>query len=104
MSDARTPLLMPFPDVKPVNFVDQHVLDKLRRLNIHPADRCDDVTFLRRVSLDVIGSPPTPHGALTAPRPSCCERCTSEGAPASSCTRRTDRPWSRRYRRVSPRR
>src|SRR5262249_4747566 len=48
------------PDVKPVNFVDRHVLDKLRRLNIHPADLCDDVTFLRRVSLDVTGSLPTP--------------------------------------------
>ena len=50
----------PFPDVKPINFVDRHVLDKLRRLNIHPADLCDDATFLRRVSFDVIGTPPTP--------------------------------------------
>jgi hypothetical protein len=50
----------PFPDVKPVNFVDKHILGKLRRLNIHPADLCDDVTFLRRVALDVTGAPPTP--------------------------------------------
>src|SRR5262245_60996867 len=49
-----------FPKVAPVNFIDRHVLDKLRRLNVHPSDLCDDVTFLRRVSLDVIGLPPTP--------------------------------------------
>ncbi len=50
----------PFPDVKPNNFVDQHVLAKLKRLNIHPAGLCDDATFLRRASLDVTGLPPTP--------------------------------------------
>ncbi|MBL8796291.1 MAG: DUF1553 domain-containing protein [Planctomycetia bacterium] len=49
-----------FPDVRPVNFIDKHVLDKLRRLNIHPADLCDDATFLRRVSLDVTGALPAP--------------------------------------------
>ena len=50
----------PFPDVKPSNFVDTHVLAKLKRLNIHPAELCDDATFLRRASLDVTGLPPTP--------------------------------------------
>lgn len=50
----------PFPDVKPANFIDQHVLAKLRRLNIPAADVTDDVTFLRRVCLDVTGELPTP--------------------------------------------
>jgi hypothetical protein len=50
-----------FPNVTPVNFIDRHVLDKLRRLNIHPAELSDDGTFLRRVSLDVTGLPPTPE-------------------------------------------
>jgi hypothetical protein len=50
-----------FPDVTPVNFIDKHVLDKLRRLNIHPSELADDITFLRRVSLDVTGLPPTPE-------------------------------------------
>lgn len=55
----------PFPDVKPSNFIDKHVLNKLRRLQIHPADSCDDVTFLRRVSLDVTGELPTPDEIRT---------------------------------------
>jgi hypothetical protein len=50
----------PFPDVRPHNFVDRHVLDKLRRLNIPPSDLCDDATFLRRASLDVTGELPAP--------------------------------------------
>jgi hypothetical protein len=41
-----------FPDVQPINFIDRQVLNKLRRLNIHPAEVCDDATFLRRASLD----------------------------------------------------
>ncbi len=50
----------PFPDVPEHNFVDHHVLSKLRRLNIPPAQTADDATFLRRVSLDVKGQLPTP--------------------------------------------
>jgi len=49
-----------FPVEAPAGFVDRHVLDKLRKLNIQPSDVCDDATFLRRVSLDVSGSLPTP--------------------------------------------
>src|SRR5262249_48894859 len=51
----------PFPDVKPNNFVDTHVLAKLKRLNLPPAALCDDATFLRRVHLDVTGELPTPE-------------------------------------------
>jgi hypothetical protein len=40
--------------------VDTHVLAKLRTLNIPPSAECDDVTFLRRVMLDMIGTLPTP--------------------------------------------
>jgi len=47
-------------DAKPHNFIDAHVLAKLKRLNIPSAPLCDDTTFLRRAHLDVIGELPTP--------------------------------------------
>ncbi len=50
----------PFPDVAAANFIDKHVLAKLKRLNIPPAPLADDLTFLRRVHLDVTGALPTP--------------------------------------------
>lgn len=50
----------PFPPTPAANFVDEHVLAKLRRLNIHPSELCDDATFLRRASLDVTGALPLP--------------------------------------------
>jgi hypothetical protein len=49
-----------FPDVPAANFIDQHVLAKLRRLNIPPALLADDSTFLRRIVLDVTGELPAP--------------------------------------------
>jgi hypothetical protein len=50
----------PFPSVRPHNFIDEQILAKLRLLNIPPAGKTDDVTFLRRVSLDVTGALPDP--------------------------------------------
>ncbi|MBL8795559.1 MAG: DUF1553 domain-containing protein, partial [Planctomycetia bacterium] len=50
-----------FPQVTELNFIDKHVLAKLRQLNIHPSELCDDVAFLRRVGLDVAGELPTPE-------------------------------------------
>ncbi|MFQ5732416.1 MAG: DUF1549 domain-containing protein [Planctomycetaceae bacterium] len=58
--------LVPRPESGPklawpaaVNFIDRHVDAKLRKLNITPSGVCDDATFLRRVSLDLIGTLPT---------------------------------------------
>ena len=48
-----------FPDAQPQNFVDEHILAKLRRLNIPPSELADDATFLRRIRLDVTGQLPT---------------------------------------------
>lgn len=43
----------------PVNLVDQAVFNKLKLLGIPASDRCDDLTFMRRVSLDICGTMPT---------------------------------------------
>ncbi len=48
-----------FPAVKGHNFIDDHVFGQLKRLNLPPSDLCDDATFLRRASLDLIGTLPT---------------------------------------------
>jgi Protein of unknown function (DUF1553)/Protein of unknown function (DUF1549) len=49
-----------FPEVKASNFIDAHVLARLKRLNIPPSALADDATFLRRAMLDVNGALPTP--------------------------------------------
>ena len=41
------------------NFIDTHVSNKLRRLNLPPSPRCSDGEFLRRAYLDTIGVLPT---------------------------------------------
>lgn len=41
------------------NFIDEHVLAKLKSLNIPPSPRCSDSEFLRRAFLDTIGVLPT---------------------------------------------
>ncbi len=41
------------------NFVDRHVWDRLAELGIEPSGPADDAAFLRRVSLDTIGTLPT---------------------------------------------
>ena len=46
-------------DVQPINALDERVQTRLRQLRILPSELCDDETFLRRVSLDLIGLPPT---------------------------------------------
>ena len=43
------------------NFIDDLVLDQLRRLNLKPSPRSGDSEFLRRAYLDTIGMPPTPE-------------------------------------------
>lgn len=42
------------------NFIDEKVLTKLAALHIPPSDLCGDQAFLRRASLDTIGTLPTP--------------------------------------------
>jgi hypothetical protein len=42
------------------NVIDDHVYSRLATLRIEPSPLCDDATFLRRASLDAIGTLPTP--------------------------------------------
>jgi hypothetical protein len=48
----------PSSDIQPQNFIDTHVLAKLRRMNLPPAALAEDTVFLRRVCLDVTGELP----------------------------------------------
>ena len=41
------------------NFVDKHVNDKLKKMKTLPAELCTDAEFLRRISLDLTGLPPS---------------------------------------------
>jgi hypothetical protein len=49
-----------YPDVPEVNYLDRAVFAKLRRLNIVPSDLSGDAEFLRRVTIDTIGTLPSP--------------------------------------------
>jgi hypothetical protein len=50
-----------YPEVPEANFIDREVFAKLRRLNIVPSDLSGDAEFLRRVTIDTIGTLPSPQ-------------------------------------------
>lgn len=41
------------------NYVDKHIHTKLRKMKILPSEVCTDADFIRRISLDLTGRPPT---------------------------------------------
>ena len=43
------------------NAVDEQIFPRLEALHIQPSDGCSDATFIRRASLDAIGTLPTPE-------------------------------------------
>lgn len=47
------------PGEKPVNYIDELVGEKLRKLRVKPSALCSDEVFLRRVTLDITGRLPT---------------------------------------------
>jgi hypothetical protein len=61
-----------FPLVKTPTEIDRLVTSKLAKLGIVPSELCTDEEFLRRVSLDIIGTLPTPDeidAFLASPSP-----------------------------------
>lgn len=65
---VAVPVLLPihpevvtkYPPQKTSTKIDGLIVDKLKKLGVVPSDVCNDTEFLRRVSLDVVGSLPTP--------------------------------------------
>jgi hypothetical protein len=49
-----------YPETPAANYIDTLVFDRLRQLRIVPSELAGDEEFLRRVSIDTIGSLPTP--------------------------------------------
>ena len=58
-----SPRVRNYPDVARLNFIDELVFSKLKRLNIVPSRLCTDEEFLRRAHLDLIGVLPTAEEA-----------------------------------------
>lgn len=50
-----------YPTVSAPTRVDELIVNKLRKLGIVPSENCSDSEFLRRVSLDLTGTLPTPE-------------------------------------------
>jgi hypothetical protein len=57
---ATLPAGSAYPQVPEVNYIDREVFAKLRRLNMVPSELAGDAEFLRRVTLDTIGTLPAP--------------------------------------------
>ena len=63
-----TPVMLPltdavgprYPSVPTPTKIDELVVNKLRKLGVVPSEVCTDGEFLRRVSLDITGTLPTP--------------------------------------------
>src|SRR6266850_5700258 len=48
-------------DMPEYNYIDKHVKAKLKQMKILPSGLCTDAEFIRRVSFDLTGLPPTPE-------------------------------------------
>ena len=50
-----------FPELPKLNFIDELVIAKWRRVGLLPSELCTDAEFLRRAYLDAIGTLPKPE-------------------------------------------
>jgi hypothetical protein len=56
----QVPANFAYPEIPTKNVIDRLVLERLQKLNTVPSAYCTDSEFLRRASIDVTGSLPTP--------------------------------------------
>ena len=61
--NAAIPLGEDVETPKSNNFIDDHVFANLAQIGVPASDTCDDMTFLRRVTLDIAGRLPTAEEA-----------------------------------------
>jgi hypothetical protein len=61
----QLPANFAYPKVPEVNYIDREVFARLKKLNMVPSDLADDNEFLRRITIDTIGSLPTPEEVRT---------------------------------------
>jgi hypothetical protein len=64
-------------DVPVNNYIDELVYEKLKSIRVLPSDLCGDEDFVRRITLDLTGLPPTPEDVkkfLADPRPTRVKR------------------------------
>ena len=59
----RPDAIAQYPVFPENNFIDGHVIRKLKKLNIAQSDLCGDTDYVRRVYLDIIGTLPTAQEA-----------------------------------------
>src|SRR5262249_10558600 len=80
----------------PRNPIDQFILARLNKNELHPAPGADRTTWLRRVSFDLTGLPPTPEQAaefLEDSRPDCYERVVDRLLASTSYGERWAQHW-----------
>jgi hypothetical protein len=88
------------PEVKrkdwPINAIDRFILHRLETEGVEPAPPADRATLLRRVTLDLIGLPPTPEelaAFLKDDRPDAYERVVDRLLASSHYGEKWARPW-----------
>jgi mono/diheme cytochrome c family protein/choline kinase len=96
----QAPKRAPLPEVKNAqwarNAVDRWVLAKIEAANLTPSPEADKATLLRRVSLDLIGLPPTReelHAFLADTRPDAYERVVDRLLASPHFGERWARDW-----------
>jgi mono/diheme cytochrome c family protein len=94
------PVCAPLPHVKdtswPRNPIDHFVLARLEKEGLKPSPEADRATLIRRVSLDLIGLPPTPaevDAFLADTRPDAYERVVDRLLASPAFGERWARPW-----------